>query len=101
MMAGIPIIASDIPMNLEAVEADKSALIFPVGNSKALEEKMIYAIEHPDLMLELRNQAKIVAIQRFDIEVIARQYEEVLKGILPKVCASPSDRRVPTDYLKL
>jgi glycosyltransferase involved in cell wall biosynthesis len=83
MMAGIPIIASDIPMNLEAIEADKSALIFPVGNSKALKEKMIYAIEHPDLMLELGNQARSVASQRFDIDVIAKEYEGVFKGVLP------------------
>jgi glycosyltransferase involved in cell wall biosynthesis len=83
MMAGIPIIASDIPMNLEAVEADKSALIFPVSNSKALAEKMIYAIKHPELMLELGNQARTVASQRFDIDVIAKEYEGVLKSVLP------------------
>lgn len=83
MMAGIPIIASDIPMNLEAVEADKSAWVFPVGDSNALKGQMIYAIENPDLVLELGNQARTVASQRFDIEVIAKEYEGVVKGILP------------------
>jgi glycosyltransferase involved in cell wall biosynthesis len=102
MMAGIPIIASDIPMNLEAVKDQESALVFPVSNTKALEEMMIYAIENPDLMLELGNQARTVASQRFDIEVIAKEYEGVLKGVLSMVCASvcvftdrnefPSDR---------
>jgi glycosyltransferase involved in cell wall biosynthesis len=83
MMAGIPIIASDIPMNLEAVESEKSALIFSVGDSNALKEQMIYAIEHPELMIELGNQARTVASQRFDIEVIAKEYERVLKSVLP------------------
>jgi glycosyltransferase involved in cell wall biosynthesis len=81
MMAGIPIIASDIPMNLEAVKDQESALVFPVGDRNALKEKMNYAIENPELMLELGNQARTVASQRFDIEVIAKEYEGVLKSI--------------------
>jgi glycosyltransferase involved in cell wall biosynthesis len=92
MMAGIPIIASDIPMNLEAVKDQESALVFPVGDRNALKEKMIYAIENPELMLELGNQARTVASQRFDIDVIAKEYEGVLKSVLSMVC-------VPTDHL--
>jgi len=81
MMAGIPIIASDIPMNLEAVEADKSALIFPIGDSRSLKEKMMYAIENPEMMIELGKAAKFTAIQRFDIDVIAKQYQHTLVSI--------------------
>lgn len=81
MMAGIPIIASDIPMNLEALKDQESALIFHVGDRNGLKEKMIYAIENPELMLELGNQARTVASQRFDIEVIAKEYEGVLKSL--------------------
>lgn len=84
MMAGIPIIASDIPMNLEAVKDQESALVFPVGNRKALKEKMIYAIENPDRMEELGQVARLEAIQRFDIEKIAKKYEETLNLILKK-----------------
>ncbi|NVJ47561.1 MAG: glycosyltransferase family 4 protein [Cytophagia bacterium] len=78
MMAGVPIIASDIPMNLEAVTDKKSALVFPVKNVHALVGKMLYAIENPDLMVELGNEARSQAIQRFDIEKIAKQYEQTL-----------------------
>ncbi|WP_026957163.1 glycosyltransferase family 4 protein [Algoriphagus vanfongensis] len=78
MMAGIPIIASDIPMNLEAVSDHVSALTFPVGNSKTLADKMKWAIEHPEQMLTLGRQAKKDAEERFDIEKIAIQYEQVL-----------------------
>lgn len=78
MMAGIPIIASDIPMNLEAVEDQVSALIFPVRNSRSLSEKLIWAIKHPEQMLTLGRQAKKDAEERFDIEKIAIQYEQVL-----------------------
>ena len=81
MMAGIPIIASDIPMNLEAVQPGKSALVFPVGNWEALAERMITAIENPKLMQDLGDQARSIAVQKFDIEVIAKQYEALLRKI--------------------
>lgn len=81
MMAGIPIIASDIPMNLEAVQDKETALVFPVKNVDALADKMVYAIEHPEEMAEMGKRAREEAIKRFDINLIARQYEEVLWNV--------------------
>lgn len=78
MMAGIPIIASDIPMNLEAIEDGKSGLVFPVTNVTALAKQMTWAIENPKLMLLLGINARIKAEERFDIEKIAKKYEATL-----------------------
>jgi glycosyltransferase involved in cell wall biosynthesis len=78
MLSGIPIIASDIPMNLEAVTDQQDALVFPVRNVDALERKMRFAIENPIQMAELGKNARQEAIERFDINVIAKQYEAVL-----------------------
>lgn len=85
MMAGMPIIASDISMNLEAVEDQKSALVFPVKDPKVLEEKMRFAIENLTLMKSLGQEARKVAVQKFDIEQIAQQYESTLKEIYMKI----------------
>ena len=82
MMAGIPIIASDIPMNLEAVADQKTALIFQMGNSLDLAEKMKFAIQNPELMTAFGNSARKEAIERFDIEKIAKEYEAVIKGMI-------------------
>ena len=78
MMAGIPIIASDIPMNLEAVTDQVNGLIFPVGNPKKLAEHMRFAIENPKQMAEFGAAARVEARERFDIEKIAKEYEGVL-----------------------
>lgn len=78
MLAGIPIIASDIPMNLEAIKEKESALIFKVKNVNDLAEKMIYAIEHQEEIESYGRKAREVAKERFDIKIIAKQYEEVL-----------------------
>ncbi|MBN7817511.1 glycosyltransferase [Algoriphagus pacificus] len=80
MMAGIPIIASNISMNLEAVST-KNALIFEVQNSEHLANQMVFAIENPVHMAELGKKAKEEAITRFDIEKIAVQYEQTLHKI--------------------
>jgi len=82
MMAGIPIIASDIPMNLEAVNSE-NALIFEVQNTRQLADQMIFAIENPDQMADLGARAREVAIARFDVEKIAKEYEELLHVIAP------------------
>ena len=79
MMAGIPLIASNIPMNLEAVTPGENALVFPVRNNQTLKEKMLFAIANPARMEELGQKARKEAIQRFDIRVIAKEYESVLK----------------------
>ncbi|GAB2496993.1 glycosyltransferase [Algoriphagus taiwanensis] len=81
MMAGMPIITSDIPMNLEAVTDQKSALVFPVQNVQSLTEKMLWAIENWNQMEVKGKEARRIAEMRFDIEKIAKGYEGVLKSI--------------------
>jgi glycosyltransferase involved in cell wall biosynthesis len=83
MMAGIPIIASDIPMNLEAVTEGKTALTFKATDNQDLAEKIRFAIEHPEQMAAMGKQARREAEERFDIEKIAREYERVVKRISP------------------
>lgn len=81
MMSGIPIIASDIAMNLEAVN-DENALIFETQNTMQLADQMIFAIENPDHMASLGVKAREEAIARFDIEKIAKEYEEAVFRIV-------------------
>lgn len=78
MMVGIPIIASDIPMNLEAVTPGRNALVFKVRDANDLAEQMKKAIRDYDLMCRMATQAREEALRRFDIKVIAAQYESYL-----------------------
>lgn len=81
MLSGIPIIASDIPMNLEAVKDKETALTFEVKNTQMLAQKMIFAIENPTIMQIIGAKAREVATERFDVKTIAKQYEEVLMDV--------------------
>ena len=77
MAVGIPIIASDIPMNMEAIN-DKTALIYPVKDTNKLVARMVRVIEEYPKMIEMGKRAREEAAARFDIRQIAAQYESFL-----------------------
>lgn len=77
MLAGIPVIASDIPMNTEAVEHLRTGYIFKSGNISALADAMQYATENYDEMLRMSVRAKNIAQRLYDLDSIVRQHEKV------------------------
>lgn len=81
MMTGIPIISSDIPMNLEAVENNKTALVHKLKDATDLANKMQEMISNYEPMIEMGKIARKVAIEKFDIKKIAQQYEGVLVAV--------------------
>jgi glycosyltransferase involved in cell wall biosynthesis len=82
MITGIPIIASDIPMNLEAVTSDKTALVFKVKDTNDLQMKMEKMLNEYSTMTEMGKRAREEAMTRFDIIKISNQYEAFLKSIV-------------------
>ena len=84
MMTGIPIIASDIPMNTEAVSNGETALVHRLKDVNDLYEKMLQMIENYENMKTMGVRARKTAFERFDIKVIAHQYENLLKTTVNK-----------------
>ena len=82
-MAEVPIIASDIPMNLEAVSND-TATIFKVRDVNDLASKMSKVINEYPRTLEMARIAREEASQRFDIRNIAKEYETFLADVVNK-----------------
>ena len=90
-MVGIPIIASDIPMNLEAVENNKTALVFPVKNIDALTDSMKKVIENYPVYAAIAKHAREEAFRRFDIRIISAEYEKILRDCITN---SPSGKNM-------
>ena len=78
MMTGIPIISSNIPMNLEAVENNKTALVHQLKDITNLADKMQEMISNYPSMIEMGQKARQTAMKKFDIKNIAKQYETLL-----------------------
>ena len=83
MLNEIPIIASAIPMNLEAVTHLETAFLFGRGNVGELSDAMLWMIENPDKAGEMAKKARNHALQEFNIKKIAARYEEYLLSVIP------------------
>ncbi len=84
MMVGLPIVASDIPMNLEAVTDHETALVHRVKDPDHIFGQLMSIMKHYEDAVQLGNRAREEAIRRFDIKNIARSYENFLRETVKK-----------------
>ena len=82
MLNEMPIIASAISMNQEAVSHLETAFLFEPGNCESLAQAMLWMIENSDKAKEMARKARQQAIQEFNIRKIADQYEEYLLSVV-------------------
>ncbi|MFV9482461.1 glycosyltransferase family 4 protein [Christiangramia sp. ASW11-125] len=84
MMAGKLIIASNIGENLECVN-EESALIFEKGNVGELSARIAYALKNFDSLNHLGENAQNQAQEKFEIQSIADQYEDLYDEVKARV----------------
>jgi len=85
MFSGIPIIASAISMNMEAVENNVTALLFEPKNTSDIVRQMNWAVKNQDEVLDMGLRARKVAEDRFSIDNIVSQHESYYKFVLDKI----------------
>jgi glycosyltransferase involved in cell wall biosynthesis len=73
---GKPIVSTDADGLLDILTAERDALIVPRRNAEALAEKIVWAIDHPDVRLRLGNEARRTG-QQFDIDAFVRKMERL------------------------
>ncbi|UJH91309.1 glycosyltransferase family 4 protein [Antarcticibacterium sp. 1MA-6-2] len=81
MLAEKLIVCSDIPENQECVDTE-TAIFFGRGNVEELTEKVLDSLENQEELKSLGRKARVVAIQKFDIHNIAREYETTYDEVL-------------------
>jgi glycosyltransferase involved in cell wall biosynthesis len=75
------IICSDIPENMECVD-EHSAIIFERGNVQELTDKVLNAMEHPQRFEPFGKKAREIAVEKFDIDEIALEYEKTYEQLI-------------------
>lgn len=78
MLSGIPILASNIPMNLEAVEHKKTGYIFNVKSRDSIRLALEWYIKNTVEAINMAQLAAQVARVKYDIKKISQQYEDLL-----------------------
>lgn len=83
MLAGVPLIVSDIEPLLEASDNGNVAEVFPVGDSEVLAEKIIKVLKNDRLREGMKKSALEFAEENFSIDAHWKQlrslYEDLLK----------------------
>ncbi len=82
MFTALPIVASDIPVHRESVTDGVSARLVPVQDPGALAEGILWMLDHPAEAAEMGRRARETALQKFDIDQVARQHEALYERVI-------------------
>ena len=87
MLAGVPMIVSDIEPLLEATGNGEFAEVFPVGDDTALSKSLIELLEDPSKRSDLSRGAKAFAIDNFSIDAHMRELKKLYRSLNEKADA--------------
>jgi glycosyltransferase involved in cell wall biosynthesis len=74
MASGLPIVATDIPENKELLVHDVSGILVPTRNSQAICIALEQLIIHTEKATSLGQNARKIALQRFDLTQVVARY---------------------------
>ncbi len=89
MLTGIPILASDILMNKEAVTHLETGYLFPVTKEKEIASGMAWVNANRPEAIRMAKEARIRAEKEFDIYNIAAQHEQFYRELAGKQKSVP------------
>ncbi len=81
MIAGVPVIATDIPGTNELVIDNQTGILVPPGDVQTLTNAIIKLFHRPDLQRDLAKNASI-RVNNFSMETIAQDYYQLFKNNL-------------------
>lgn len=82
MLAGRPIVASDIPVHGEMISHGESGLLANTRDPKSIASAICELLRNCDMAQHMGHHARADAIRRFDIRAIARQYDTLYASLL-------------------
>jgi glycosyltransferase involved in cell wall biosynthesis len=81
MLAGLPVVASDVGSVRDAVRQNETGLLVPAEDVAGLVEAIRRALD-PELGKRLGETGKAVALDRFTVEKMVRAYEQLYDEVL-------------------
>ncbi|MGB0600049.1 MAG: glycosyltransferase [Rubripirellula sp.] len=84
MLAGLPIVASDIPQIRELIEHEKTGLIVPGSDAAALANGLARLFQDRELAARLGAAARASALSRFNLRTVTEQMESFYCDIIAR-----------------
>jgi glycosyltransferase involved in cell wall biosynthesis len=88
MSSGVPVIATDVGGNREAVADGVTGFLVPCHDPEATAKAACELVANPDLLLRLSRNARQRALELFSIEKMVRAHEHVYTRLLEEKRAS-------------
>jgi glycosyltransferase involved in cell wall biosynthesis len=77
MAAGLPCVATAVGAMPEAIVAERTGLLVPVGDVAALADTLLRLLRDPNLRREMGQAGQKRARELFDLKVMTRRYEDL------------------------
>ena len=75
MVAGKPVIATDVGGNPELVEDGETGYLVPSQNSQALADRLIYLLTNRERALQFGERGQLRALGQFSLQTMAHKYQ--------------------------
>jgi glycosyltransferase involved in cell wall biosynthesis len=82
MLAGVPLVVSDIEPLLEVSDGGNLAEVFPVGNDEILAEKILKLLENDRLREGMRLSAREFALENFSIDAHLKALKNLYRSLI-------------------
>jgi len=84
MAAGLPVVASDVGGNAEAVNHGKTGLIYSLKDPHGLSQALTQLIEQRQFAKEMASQAKKEAFDKYDVMTYIKNHENFYAGLVAR-----------------
>ena len=82
MVAGVPVVATDIPGNRDLVISHETGYLVPVGDRAAFARQTLQLLEDESLRKEMGNAAKRRVADHFSVDKMIRRYDEFYQQLI-------------------
>jgi glycosyltransferase involved in cell wall biosynthesis len=82
MGCGCPVIGSDLPAMRDTVQHGKTGWVVTPGDSHALADRIITALENSEELRKMADRAMCRVIELFDWRVITNRYSHCINSVL-------------------
>jgi glycosyltransferase involved in cell wall biosynthesis len=91
MAIGLPMIATGVGGNIDAIEHDATGILVPPSAPEALSEAILGIALNPQRAKALGEAARVAAVERYSLDTCVDRYEKLWRGLAEGRAGQPAD----------